>query len=225
LGNKNKPNEREKTMKVQLTDLASKSKHVFQFAKRIVLSRTGKVMLVVAVVGCLASIPRWTVAGDQNQNGQDDNGADGSVIQQGFAIAPVPLDLRGKNRALVGLGSYIVNTGGCNDCHTVPPYAPGHDPFLGEQPPQINVATYLGGGDHFGPFISRNITPDANGLPAGLTRDQFITALSTGIDKDGQILQVMPWPVFGLKTDRDLKAIYEYLSSIPSLPGPGPRNP
>jgi hypothetical protein len=58
-----------------------------------------------------------------------------------------------------------------------------------------------------------------------LTRDQFITALRTGIDKDGAILQVMPWPVFGLKTDRELKAIYEYLRSIPSLPGPGSRDP
>lgn len=40
-----------------------------------------------------------------------------------------------------------------------------------------------------------------------------------------QILQVMPWPAFGKKTDRDLEAIYEYLSAIPSLPNnpyPGP---
>jgi hypothetical protein len=170
------------------------------------------------------SIPPATVAGDGKGKDEDGQG-DESKIQQGFAIAPVPLDLRGKNRALVGLGSYIVNTGGCNDCHTTPSYAPGHDPFLGQHPAQINVATYLGGGTAFGPFISRNITPDANGLPAGLTRDQFITALRTGIDKDGAILQVMPWPVFGLKTDRDLKAVYEYLSSIPSLSGPGSRDP
>src|SRR5438477_8290896 len=106
--------------------------------------------------------------------GAKDEQGDESKIQQGYRINPVTLDLRGKNRALVGLGSYIVNTGGCNDCHTVPAYSPGHDPFLG-QPQQVNAATYLGGGDHFGPFISRNITPDANGLPAGLTRDQFIT--------------------------------------------------
>ena len=36
---------------------------------------------------------------------------------------------------------------------------------------------------------------------------------------------VMPWPVFGKKTDRDLTAIYEYLRSLPSLPNnpnPGP---
>src|SRR5262245_41681375 len=47
-----------------------------------------------------------------------------SRIQQGFAIAPVPLDLRGKNLALVGLGSYIVNAQSvCADCHSCPTYA------------------------------------------------------------------------------------------------------
>ena len=84
----------------------------------------------------------------------------------------------------------------------------------------------MGGGRRFGPVIvARNITPDEHGLPAGLTRDEFITALRTGIDKDGEILQVMPWPVYGDMTDGDLEAIYEYLSSIPSLPGPGSRDP
>ena|SRR6267143_5408589 len=40
----------------------------------------------------------------------DDRGDDSdSRIEQGFDIAPVPLNLEGKNRALVGLGSYIVN--------------------------------------------------------------------------------------------------------------------
>ena len=138
-------------MKVQNTGVDSKCERVFQFVKRIALSGPGKITLSVAVVGVgsLMSIPLVTVADDPNGKGEDE-----SKIQQGFALAPVPLDLRGKNRALVGLGSYIVNTGGCNDCHTVPPYALGHNPFLGEQPPQVNVATYLGGGDHFGPFIS-----------------------------------------------------------------------
>ena len=55
-----------------------------------------------------------------------------SQIQRGFEINPVPLDLNGKNRGLVGLGSYIVNTTGCNDCHTNPSYAPGGNPFLGQ---------------------------------------------------------------------------------------------
>src|SRR5690242_11320354 len=82
---------------------------------------------------------------------------DESKIKQGFAINPVNLNLAGKNHALVGLGSYIVNTGGCNDCHTHPSYAPGGDPFQG-QPEQINTDQYLTGGRQFGPFTSKNLT-------------------------------------------------------------------
>jgi hypothetical protein len=183
-------------------------------------------MLAVAVIGSLMSLTLRTGAGDRDEHDGAQQEGNESRIVTGFAIAPVPLDLRGKNRALVGLGSYIVNAhGGCNDCHTVPSYAPGHDPYLG-QPLEVNAATYLGGGRTFGPFItSRNITPDEHGLPSGLTRDQFITAMRTGIDKDGAILQVMPWPVYSFMTDGDLKAIYEYLSSIPRLEGLGPRDP
>jgi len=200
------------------------SGHILQYAKRAALSAPGKLMLAVAVGGSLMSILLPTGADERNEH--DERDRDESRIQQGFAIAPVPLNLRGKNRALVGKGSYIVNAqGGCNDCHTEPAYAVGRDPFLG-QPLLVNAANYLGGGRQFGPVIvSRNITPDEHGLPAGLTRDEFITALRTGIDKDGAILQVMPWPVYGAMTDADLKAIYEYLRSIPSLPGPGSRDP
>jgi len=147
---------------------------------------------------------------------------DESLIQRGFEIAPVPLNLQGKNRALVGLGSYIINTGGCNDCHTNPSYAPGGDPFAGE-PEQINVPCYLSGGMDFGPFRSRNLTPDSQGRPAGLTYAEFLHVLRTGEDTtspfdppfDGGLLQVMPWPVFGKKTDRDIMAMYEYLKAIP----------
>jgi len=147
---------------------------------------------------------------------------DESEIKQGFAIAPVPLNLKGKNRALVGLGSYIVNAQGvCADCHSCPTYAPGHNPYLG-QPKQFNPDNYLAGGVPFGPFTSRNITPDpASGLPEEHTLDQFLLIMHTGIDleKDhpqiSPLLQVMPWPVYQSMTDRDLRAIYEYLSAIP----------
>ena len=205
-------------MQSQKTLTESKSGCALQYAKRIVLSGPGKLMLAVAVLGSLMSIQLVTGAGDGN-----DQDGDASKIQKGFAVAPVQLDLRGKNRALVGLGSYIVNAqGGCNDCHTSPSYAPGGDPHQG-QPKQVNVAVYLGGGASFGPFVSKNITPDEHGLPAGLTRDQFITLMRTGMEADGDLLQVMPWPVYGDMTDRDLMAVYEYLRSIPSLDGPGPR--
>jgi hypothetical protein len=139
-------------------------------------------------------------------------------IAKGFKIAPVKLKLAGLNRNLVGLGSYIVNAqAGCNDCHTNPSYAPGHDPFKG-QPKRVNVAGYLAGGRVFAPgIVSRNITPDNTGKPAGLTAAQFLTVLRTGQDPEqpGRLLQVMPWPVFQDMNNSDIRAIYEYLRAIP----------
>jgi hypothetical protein len=89
------------------------------------------------------------------------------------------------------------------------------------QPKKINTANYLAGGMQFGPFTSRNITPEANGLPAGLTLSQFMEVIRHGTDFDhlhpqiSPLLQVMPWTVYQSMTDRDIQAIYEYLSSIP----------
>jgi len=152
-----------------------------------------------------------------------------SRIQRGFELAPVSLTMKGLNPALVGLGSYIVNAqGGCNDCHTNPSYAAGGDPFNGE-PEVINAERYLGGGTPFGPGVtSRNLTPRASdGRPAGLTLEQFMEVLHQGTDfKDGdpntvRILQVMPWPVYGKMSDRELQAIYEYLKAIPCVANPG----
>jgi hypothetical protein len=138
-----------------------------------------------------------------------------SRIRQGFAIAPVRLNLKGKNRSLVGLGSYIVNAQSeCIDCHTCPSFQ--DDPF-DDGEGSVNAANYLAGGVPFGPEItSANITPDENGLPAGLTLEEFISLIRTGVEEDeDEILQVMPWPIFRNMTDHDLRAIYEYLSAIP----------
>lgn len=178
--------------------------------------------LLTAVLLVGVSLPTSAVRADDDEDGG------GSRVQRGFAISPVPLNLKGKNRRLVGLGSYIVNAqGACNDCHTHPEFADSGNPFLG-QPKQINAPQYLTGGRQFGPFTSKNLTPDATGRPAGLTRDEFRVLLRTGHDPDaapGTLLQVMPWPVYGNMIDRDLNAIYEFLSAIPSRPdnpNPGP---
>ncbi|MES1242974.1 MAG: cytochrome C [Acidobacteriota bacterium] len=153
-------------------------------------------------------------------SGADDSGSEQARIARGFQIAPVKLKLKGRNRDLVGLGSYIVNAqGGCNDCHTNPPYKEGGDPFLG-QPEKINTDGYLAGGTPFGPeIVSANITPDDEGKPAGVTYQEFKKYLRNGHDPDDpdELLQVMPWPVYGKMTDHDLRAIYEYLSAIPSI--------
>lgn len=147
-----------------------------------------------------------------------DPASEESRIREGFRIAPVPLNVRGNNRDLVGLGSYIVNAqAGCNDCHTNPPFAEGGNPHEGE-PEQINTDGYLAGGTTFGPFISPNITPDETGRPAGLTFGQFLRVMRTGHDPDdGHIMQIMPWPVYRKMTRRDLRAVYDYLSAIPSI--------
>ena len=195
---------------------------------------------VVAVLSCLGVLSFVLAVGATANNDQSETtthpgiAASASVgtfderIARGFEIAPVPLNLDGKDRDLVGLGSYIVNTqGGCNDCHTNPPYLEGGDPHLG-QPKKINAARYLAGGTPFGPFVSRNLTPRANGLPANLEFDEFRISMRTGADfkrraprvpsESRDILQVMPWPVYGQMRRVDLLAIYEYLRAIPSLP-------
>ena len=133
----------------------------------------------------------------------DDDDTD-SRIRIGFEIAPVPLKLHGKNRALVGLGSYLVNAvGDCNGCHTSggPPnfdYAPGGNPYFGQKA-VVDPTVYLSGGQNFGPvgtptgpngyqgpaMIARNLTPDKNGLPeGGHTLSQFKQILRHGTDFD-----------------------------------------
>lgn len=193
-----------------------------------------RLLSFAAVAVWIAAFTYTTAAfTDDHDEGRDDQ----SRIQRGFEIAPVPLNLAGKNRALVGLGSYLVNAvGDCNGCHHGPAgeYAPGGDPFLG-QPQQVNQAAYLAGGTPlFGPIlVPRNLTPDKTGLPeGGASFAEFKSIIRTGVDPDhahpqfGPLLQVMPWPTFQHMTNRDLRAIYEYLSAIPCIEGdPGLPNP
>lgn len=136
-----------------------------------------------------------------------DDDHDERVIQ-GFKIAPVTLNLTNKDKALVGLGSYLVNaSGNCNVCHSAGPEtefttSPNRTksgnpyfrspPFTGET--QINPATYLGGGRDFGPFpspdfkvhiVSRNLTPDKTGKPeGGRSFKDFLKTMRTGVDLD-----------------------------------------
>jgi len=209
--------------------------------------------------------PAVSGAVHQNREDEDNPCAEESDprIRQGIKIAPVPLNLDDKNCALVGLGSYLVNMGGCNDCHTGggPPnfnFAAGGNPYFG-QPKKVNPETYLSGGQNFGPvgappspdIIPRNLTPSTKtGLPEGdHTFEEFLTILRTGKDfdhlhpncsatittncfpadpsnpVDGNLLQIMPWPNYQDMTDHDIRAMYEYLRSIPCIRGFYPGEP
>lgn len=219
-----------------------------------------RVVRCVSAAATLAAIglAGLLVSSRRVQAHEEDNDHDAARIRRGFQIAPVPLNLQGKNRALVGLGSYIVNAvADCNGCHSAGPateYAMGGNPYFG-QAAKVNPATYLGGGRDFGPFpgpgpfphiVSRNLTPDKTGLPeGGHTFEEFRQILRTGVDMDhlhptctaapdgtclpapfdGNLLQIMPWPVHQNMTDRDIRAIYEYLSAIPCIAGPPAPSP
>lgn len=184
----------------------------------------------------------------------------------GWKIAPSFINAQGKDPALVGLGSFIVNAqADCNGCHTSDPaheYTGNHNPYFLSPPSSAPAAydqtTYLAGGSNFGPvgpgivldpnsplfaapglgpnIISRNLTPDSTGNPEGGNNlETFLSIMRTGHDFDtlhlncggtvtdncylppvnGAVLQVMPWPLFRHMTDRQLTAIWTYLSTVP----------
>ena len=145
----------------------------------------------VVVLACgLYYAPRL-VAHDHDRDDDRD-----SLARIGLRIAPVPLNFKGKNVELVGLGSYIVNAqSDCNGCHSAGPpteYLPTGNLYFGVHTKQINTATYLGGSRDFGALIpgsahiiSRNLTPDKTGRAAGgHTYAEFVQIMRTGTDFD-----------------------------------------
>jgi len=173
----------------------------------------------LAFVSALALIVGTTKSPAQSQG--KGNGGD-SEVQAGFRAAPpeIPLDLAGKNRSLVYEGSYYVNgISDCVGCHN----APDPDPMN----PIPLEDRYLAGGQDFGIVFTRNLTPDSTGKPAGLTFSEFKAVIREGRDwknlppsfTNPDTLIIMPWEAYRHGTDRFIEAVYEYLKSIPCLPG------
>ena len=99
----------------------------------------------------------------------------------------------------VEYGDYMINTHDCRLCH-------------GQE---------LAGGKHPDPtikLISPNLTP--GGEVGFWTEEQFVNTLRTGVTPSGHELDAehMPWEIYRLFTDDELKAIYLYLQSLPKLP-------
>ncbi|MEA2857234.1 MAG: hypothetical protein QOH98_1555 [Methylobacteriaceae bacterium] len=117
-------------------------------------------------------------------------------------------------------GLYLVNIGGCNDCHT-----PGS--FLGKR----DESRTLGGSDvgfgipGMGVFVGPNLTPDKETGLGNWTNEQIVTAIRTGKRPDGRMLApVMPYNDFAHMTKEDALAIAAYLKSLPAISNkvPGP---
>ena len=128
--------------------------------------------------GAVVILTAIVLAGMLNTPGrvqaQDDRDKDeASLVKIGFEIAPVPLNLEGKNHDLVGLGSFIVNAqADCNGCHTAggPPnfnYANNGNPYFLKQPlgTKTDPTTYLAGGSPFGQAVPSSAS--VGGFPSG----------------------------------------------------------
>jgi mono/diheme cytochrome c family protein len=134
---------------------------------------------------------------------------------RGLVAALVALAASGAAHAdpQVERGKYLVQFGGCSDCHTA-----GH--FLGHP----DMEHYLGGSDvgfaipGHGVFYGANLTPDkATGL-GEWSAAQIVTAITKGERPDGRILApVMPWRAFSHLTPADAMAIAVYLKSLPPV--------
>ncbi|MGD0433344.1 MAG: cytochrome c [Acetobacteraceae bacterium] len=117
-------------------------------------------------------------------------------------------------------GKYLVEIGGCTDCHT-----PGN--FLGHP----DMTRYLGGSDvgfaipGHGVFVPPNLTPDKETGLGTWTEEQIVTAITTGERPDGRILvPSMPWRNYAHLTKSDALAMAAFLKSLPptshKVPGP-----
>jgi mono/diheme cytochrome c family protein len=139
----------------------------------------------------------------------------------------------------VSRGGYLVNAGGCNDCHTPKIMtANGPEPdmtrLLSGQPADAPVPAIPKGaigpsgwmamttGDMtawagpWGVSFAANLTPDNVTGTGAWTETAFIKAMRTGkhLGAGRSILPPMPWEGIGKLSDDDLKAVFAYLRSI-----------
>ncbi len=137
-----------------------------------------------------------------------------------FAITPAQSQ---TSRVELARGKYLVQFGGCIDCHT-----PGY--FFGK--PDMPKA--LAGSEvgfeipELGVFYGPNLTPDKETGLGKWSKAQIVTALQKGTRPDGRVLApIMPWRAFASLTKRDAEAIAAYLQSLPAIKNkvPGPFGP
>lgn len=141
-------------------------------------------------------------------------------------------------------GEYLVTVGGCHDCHSPKVEGPGGIPLpdssrmLSGHPQDMpypawspedlqrnvlantNVMLTAWAGP-WGVSFTMNLTPDKETGLGEWTEEAFIQALRTG-KHQGQpngrdILPPMPWFNYREMSDRDLKAVWAYLRSLPPI--------
>jgi len=168
-----------------------------------------------------------------------------SLLVRGNALAGRAAT--GTAKDLVARGSYLVNTGGCHDCHTpklftpkgpepdmsrnlagapadskVPPIPPGLISPAGWGALTNNDLTVWAG--PWGVSFAANLTPDKTTGLRSWTEAAFIRSMRTGKHKGvlRDILPPMPWQSMAKMTDDDLKAVFAYLLSLKPIPNKVP---
>jgi len=137
-------------------------------------------------------------------------------------------------------GRYLVDTGGCGDCHTplkvgkngpepdVRRLLSGHPEAL-KMPPAPKLpagpwlvtvaATNTAWAGPWGVSFTANLTPDVGTGLGGWSAKQFADTMRTGkhLGVGREILPPMPIPAYKNFNDVDLEAIFAYLQSIPAV--------
>lgn len=137
-------------------------------------------------------------------------------------------------------GRYLVAVLGCHDCHTphhvtergVEPdmsrMLSGHPESLRmPPPPELGEGpwVWMGAGTNtafagpWGITFAPNLTPDKNTGLGIWTEDMFVRAIRLGLHwgQARPIQPPMPWKVYRNLTDEDLKSVWAYLRTIPSV--------
>jgi len=106
-------------------------------------------------------------------------------------------------------GKYLVQIGGCNDCHT-----PGYATSGGK----VEEALWLTGDElgWHGPW-GTTYASNLRLLVQSMTADQFMTQARS------QLRPPMPWYNLRAMSDRDVKAIYAYLEHLGPAGQPAPQ--
>ena len=163
-------------------------------------------------------------------------------------VAKVPASA--PKSATLARGKFLVTFGGCHDCHT-PKLMTGKGPALdakrllsgfpsSENAPAVPegvigpnswgglfTGDLTGWAGPWGISFASNLTPDKETGIGAWTEKTFIKTLRTGKTPAGRpILPPMPWEGYQQASDKDLKAVFAYLMSLPPVrnmvPAPNP---
>jgi hypothetical protein len=144
-----------------------------------------------------------------------------------------------ENSPQVKRGQFIVQSGGCNDCHTPLRMGPqGPEPDMSRMlsghpesivlppPPPLNEAwNNVGSASNtafagpWGISYAINLTPDPDTGIGKWREKDFVQAIKTGkhLGVGRPIQPPMPWDSYRHLPESDLKAAFAYLKSIPPI--------